>query len=274
MSIQLEPISSVVGVELKGFDPRTTNVDDLRAFQNAFATHHMVLLRGHELTSDDCVRLTELLGRAEVRRKVGEDTDKTMMISNVHKGGHLPNGELLFHSDGMFHDKPLKAISLTAMAVPSKGGETRFANAILAYERLPAALKERVATLKGRHVWAYEDDGGNRRPDPDDFTPETQHAISPLVWEHPDTGAKVLVASKMFTDSIDGLSRAESDALLDELFGYLEDPEIIYDHSWQVGDYLVWDNRALQHARTNFDPREKRAMLRVPIIHSETPVIA
>lgn len=274
MSIAYAPVSPIVGVELQGFDPHTTDVEELRAFQRAFQTHHMVLIRGVDLSSDDCVRLTELLGVAEVRRKVGEDTDKTMMISNVHKGGHLPNGELLFHSDGMFHNKPLKAISLYALAVPSQGGETRFANAVMAYDRLPAPLKDRIATLKGRHVWAYDDDAGNRRPDPDAFTPDTQHAISPLVWEHPDTGVKVLVASKMFTDSIDGLSRADSDALLDELFSYLEDPAIIYDHKWRVGDYLVWDNRALQHARTNFDPREKRAMRRVPIIHSETPVLS
>lgn len=273
MSIEVTPVSSIVGVELKGFDPRTAGPTELREFQKAFSEHHMVLLRDVELSDDDCVRLTEVLGTAQVRRKVNDDTDKTMMISNAHAGGHLPNGELLFHSDGMFHNAPLKAISLYALIVPSKGGETRFANAISAYKNLPQALKDRIADLNGRHVWAYGE-SGETRPDPDNFTDETQHAISPLAWPHPLTGEMVLVASKMFTDSIAGLPRVESDALLDELFSYLDDAAIIYEHKWEVGDYLVWDNRALQHARADFDPSEKRALLRVPIIDSPMPVIA
>ena len=271
--MQIEELSPVVGARIRGFDPSAAGTAELKQFQDAFRRYHMVLLRGVELKESDCVRLTETLGTAQVRVKTGADTDKSMMISNVHEGGHLPNGELLFHSDGMFLEKPLKALSLYALQVPSQGGETLFANAALVYQHLPDKLRQRIEPLKGRHVWSYSE-SGDSRPNPDTFTPETRHAIHPLVWQHPGTGKKVLLASKMFTDSIVGVSRQESDELLEQIFERIEDPAVKYQHKWEVGDYLVWDNLILQHARAPFDPKEKRALLRVPIIDSPTPVLA
>jgi alpha-ketoglutarate-dependent taurine dioxygenase len=271
--MQIEELSPVVGARIEGFDPRTATTAELKQFQAAFREYHMILIRGVNLQEADCVRLTETIGLAQVRVKTAADTDKTMMISNVHEGGHLPNGELLFHSDGMFLERPLKALSLYALHVPSKGGETLFANAALAYRRLPEKLRDRISTLQGRHVWSYSE-SGNARPDPDAFTAQTRHAIHPLVWPHPDTGEKVLLASKMFTDLILGVPRNESDELLVEIFERIEDPAVEYKHKWEVCDYLVWDNRILQHARAPFDPKEKRALLRVPIIDSPTPVLS
>ena len=273
MRIEFETLSPVVGAVVRGLSPKSANNADLRRFQQAFQKFHMVLIRDAHFQEDDCVRLTETLGLAQVRRKTVADSDKTMMISNVHEGGHLPNGELLFHSDGMFMDKPLKAISLYALAVPSKGGETLFANAAQAYRLLPPKLKARVDKLRGRHVWSYSE-RGDARPDPDAFNAETRYAIHPLAWPHPETGEMVLMASKMFTDSILDVSRQESDELLDEIFSRIEDPAVLYKHQWQIGDYLVWDNRVLQHARAPFDPREKRALLRVPIVDSPTPTLS
>src|SRR3546814_15693160 len=53
-----------------------------------------------------------------------------------------------------------------------------------------------------------------------------------------------------------------SDLLLDELASYVDNEELIYCHNWRPGDLLIWDNRALQHARMNFDPAQKRTIRR------------
>jgi taurine dioxygenase len=272
MAIELKPLSPIVGVEMTGLDPRSPDNLTLRNLQQAFLHHHMVLLRAPDLSEGDCIKLTEAIGSAQVRVKNAYDTDKTMLISNVHKGGHIGNGELLFHSDGMFLEAPLKAISLYALSVPSKGGETKFANAMMAYDLLPETLRKRIAGLQGRHVWAYNE-YGDTRPNPDDFKPGMKHAIHPLAWRNAVTGKMVLMASKMFTDCIMGVDRAESDEILGEIFACMENPSVVYWHKWQVGDYLVWDNRVLQHARADFDPSEPRAMRRVPIVDSEMPVL-
>ena len=75
----------------------------------------------------------------------------------------------------------------------------------------------------------------------------------------------MLLVNRMMTDEVVGLPPAEGEALLQELFAHLEAPEIVYRHAWRPDDLVIWDNRALQHARMNFDPAQKRVLRRIPI---------
>ena len=74
-------------------------------------------------------------------------------------------------------------------------------------------------------------------------------------------------------DSIVGMPRAQSDALIELLCQATERPEHIYEHKWRVGDLLIWDNRATLHARTDFDPAERRVLRRLAI-RGERPIPA
>ena len=67
------------------------------------------------------------------------------------------------------------------------------------------------------------------------------------------------------TEEIIGLPKEESDRLLEILFDTSERPEFVYEHVWQVGDVLLWDNRCSTHARTDFPDGERRLMLRTTI---------
>jgi taurine dioxygenase len=73
------------------------------------------------------------------------------------------------------------------------------------------------------------------------------------------------------TAQIEGLERAESDAILDDLFEIAEDPSIFYEHEWRVGDLLMWDNHASIHMRTDF-PREERRLLRRCTVGGDGPL--
>ena len=73
------------------------------------------------------------------------------------------------------------------------------------------------------------------------------------------------------TREIEGLPRQESDALLQMLFAHQEQPQFVYEHVWQVGDILMWDNRCTLHARTDFSAGERRLLRRVTIL-GEKPV--
>ena len=53
--------------------------------------------------------------------------------------------------------------------------------------------------------------------------------------------------------------------LLAELVAHVEAPRFGHDHSWSVGDLLVWDNLALLHGRRHFDPAEPRVLRRVSV---------
>jgi len=266
MSIELIPLSADIGVEIRGLNPRALNPDGVGTFRSAFDRYHLVLLRGVELDETEQSKLTETLGEVSfdspIMKKGGGR--RFSYIGNQHADGHLRDGELLFHADHTFFKSPLKAIALYSLAAPSVGGETVFSNAAAAYRRLPEDLKQRIATLEARHVASYQAFEGSARPH---FDPSSKAkvAVHPVVWSHPDSGEKILFVSRLLTESILGLTHEESEKLLGELFKYIEDPTYHYAHKWQVGDYLVWDNRQLQHARQDFDSSEKRALRRIPI---------
>jgi taurine dioxygenase len=266
MSITLIPLSADIGVEIRGLDPKALDEEKVAAFRAAFDRYHLVLLRDLDLSEADQSRLTEALGEVSFESpimKKGGDR-KFSFIGNQHKDGELRDGELLFHADHTFFSVPLKAIALYSLAAPSVGGETVFSNAGAAYERLPDRLKQRIAGLEARHVASYAAFEGDSRPR---FDPNSKAkvAVHPVVWEHPDSGEKILFVSRLLTESILGMPHDESESLLEELFAYIEDPTHHYAHKWRVGDYVVWDNRQLQHSRKDFDAAEKRALRRIPI---------
>lgn len=273
MTFQVKRLSPVLGAELIGFDPAAPYTPEtVAALKAAFLEHHLLLIRGQEISTEDEVRLSELFGPVSKMGEHMKHGGKTMNISNAHKDGALPTGELLFHSDQIYFKYPLKAIALYAVEVPSKGGDTLFANAAMAWDNLPPRLKERVQGLVTDNVYDYGPNRGDRRVDTSNLSELTVRAEHPIAWPHPDTGRPVLLINRLMTARILGMDKAESDALLEELFAYTEDPKITYRHVWQKHDLVFWDNRVLQHARTNFDPAEKRVLRRVPIAENENAV--
>jgi taurine dioxygenase len=98
-----------------------------------------------------------------------------------------------------------------------------------------------------------------------------QEATHEIVTRHPDTGRSLLYVNRLMTKAIEGLSESESTTLLNELFNHAERPEIIYTHKWEIGDVLLWDNCCTIHARTDFDPSERRHLRRFTIRGSRLP---
>jgi len=266
MTLEFRPLSDALGVEVVGLDLTGDYDGATRArLRQAFLDHHLLLVRDQELSAEDEVRFAELFGPVSSQGNNMKHGGKVMHISNAHKDGAFPTGELLFHSDHVFFQHPLKAIALYGMAIPSQGGDTLFSNAALAWDNLPQHLKDKVRPLSARHLYDYGVNSGSDRFDQSKVSESAVNCVHPVAWPHPETGRTILLVNRLMTDEIIGLDRANSDALLAELFAQVEDPRIVYQHKWRVNDLVFWDNRILQHARTNFDPNEKRVLRRVPI---------
>ena len=84
-------------------------------------------------------------------------------------------------------------------------------------------------------------------------------AWHPAIIVHPVTGRKALYFNRLMTAAIEGYGETESDELLDELFPYIE--RVDYRLEWQLGDYIIFDNLAQAHARTEF-PADQRRLLK------------
>ena len=67
------------------------------------------------------------------------------------------------------------------------------------------------------------------------------------------------------TQRIEGLSVAESEQLLNQLWDHAENPRFVYEHVWKLKDFVMCDNRCLTHGRTWFSPEENRLLRRCTV---------
>ena len=58
---------------------------------------------------------------------------------------------------------------------------------------------------------------------------------------------------------------ARYDESAEEMFDIAEDPSIIYEHVWRVGDLVMWDNLACLHARTDWPSEQRRTLRRCTV---------
>ena len=199
------------------------------------------------------------------------------VVSNVKDDvgrpiGALGDGEAVWHTDMSYESKPPLASMLTAREIPASGGDTWFCDMAGAYEDLPPALKQRIATLQVKHDGTYNSGGFVRAGvTPIDNPALAPGRLHPAVVRIPETGEAVLYLGRRRMSFISGLSLADSEALLDELWKYPAAEHRIYKHKWQIGDLVLWDNRTTMHRRDPFPANERRIMHRTQIKGAVAP---
>lgn len=274
-AIDVVPLTPNIGVEVRGVDV-SAPLDDatFAAIRRAWEENCVVLFRGQHLDQEAQVRFAERFGPLSKLHNPTRATDlhpAILLISNVRENGkligELPDGEMIFHSDQIYVERPAMATMLYAIEIPSAGGNTMFANMFRAYDTLPDDLK---TTLNGKlAVQAYDYDGtrgGSPRMRGEPLRPDVKQYAHPVFRKHEPTGRTALYVNRMNTQHIVGMDPAESDAVLERLFDHLEQPQFIYEHVWTPGDLLLWDNRSSCHARTDFSPSERRLLRRITIL--------
>lgn len=273
--LDFEPLSTVLGARVHGLDlgrPIEPTVQE--ALRQGFLRYGVLCVPAPGIDIEDQIRYASVFGsvdgegNGQLRFVEGEKRPKRgiMFVSNLRENGELvgvlPDGEMHFHSDGAHRERPYRGTTLYALILPSRGGETKFANLTAAYEALDPALKQRLEGLEGRFVYDVRATLRHQTDEADDALSTATH---PLVRCHPETGRPALFLSRLMTRSIVGMEKAESDALLARLFDHCEEPRFVYAHTWKLGDLLLWDNRCLNHARNDFPSDEQRHLRRVTV---------
>lgn len=268
VSFDVTPLSDALGAAITGIDlSRELDADTVAALRKAWLDNVILVFPGQEISNDDQIRFCRSFGELEFVRSVARDAafPHTMMITNVTDTGMqtaLEDGEMQFHYDQCYYEQPCDSSTLYAMEVPKVGGNTLFANCRTAYETLPDGIKQRIG---GRMALNYYDYARDPTIRPDSIDPAAPQWVHPVVRTHNETGRKALFVNRLMTIRIEDMDPDESDELLNMLFDHIEKPEFIYEHTWKVGDLMMWDNRCSVHARTHFEPSERRMMRRVTI---------
>ncbi len=281
--VTLRPLAPEIGVEIRGVDlTRTLPPATFAKVRDAFHEHCVILLRGQSLTEAHQVLFAKGFGQlaSAINRNSGQSQEysSSFLISNVRDNGRLigalPDGEMLFHSDQCYVERPCMAALLYGIEIPSHGGETIFANMYRAYETLPADLAQAIEGRKAINIFEYNEEGGYGKSAMELYPTIPWGAKCyphPIVRTHPVTGRKALYVNRGMTLCVEGMDRAQSDALLLRLFDHQEQPEFQYEHKWRVGDLIMWDNRCTLHARADFPADQRRTLRRVTVL-GETPV--
>lgn len=239
------------GVELLEIDlAGPISAGDRAEIRRLFDTEQLLLARRQSLTAEQFV---DFVGGLGTLRRPNADGTRHAYISNARADGLTGGGRLRFHSDAAFFARPVWGLALHAEEISPSSPPTQFVSAMAAYERLPLSLRERVETLEAVHLQDLSVEDADRRWREADIDPDAlagfARAVHPAVLRDRPGLGPVLFVGELHTSHFVGLGFEESDALLEELFGYLYRPDAIFEHHWGVGDLIVWNNTALQHGR-------------------------
>ena len=228
----------------------------------------MILFRDQDLSETDHERFCLYFGELErVKSSISQSAAQPhiMFVSNVRDTGlrtTLEDGEMWFHSDQCYYECPVSATTLFAIEIPDKGGNTLFANCYTAYETLPADIRAKLDGATALNVYDYAINPVVKTQPNREEAPRWVH---PVIRTHPATGRRAIYVNRLISEHIVDMEAAESSALLEHLFDHLERPAFVYEHKWRAGDFIMWDNRCSQHARTHFEPTARRMLRRMTV---------
>jgi len=281
---QLRPLDAPFGAEVLGLDlSQPLPEPELTRLHRAHLDHHVLVFREQHITPDQQIEFSRRFGPLQIhvlRQFQLRDHPEILVVSNIidsisGKPIGLGDAGHYWHSDLSYKEHPSLGSMLHARELPVEGGDTLFADQHLAYEELPPALKQRIASLRAEHSYLckYEE---LRARNP--FRPaltqaqidEVQPVVHPVVRTHPETGRKSLFVSEHFTTRIIDLPERESRSLLAELFAHSTQQRYVYRHRWQAEDMVFWDNRSVIHLAAGC-PANMRRRLNRTTIEGDTP---
>jgi taurine dioxygenase len=274
---ELRPLGKALGTEAIGIDLAALDDTTFAWIQKAFAEHPVLVFRDQRLAAADIAAFGRRFGTPRKHALVKyrhPDYPEVSWLTNVEEDGKIDwygvKRATDWHTDSTYEPElPLLAM-LHALEVPSRKGGTMFADMRAAYEALSDAMKERLGGLVGLHGRSSGPAGERLYGDDKGVTEKKYDELPrPAVINHPVTGRPILFVNPMHTHGFAGMARDEAWPLIEELAAHATQERFTYYHSWQVGDLLIWDERATMHRGAgDYHPEERRVMLRTIVYPS------
>lgn len=232
-NITVKPIAASMGAEISGVDLSNFNEDTFKEIEDALYRHKLIIFRDQEITFTDHENITlrfgefgtdayttGVKGHENIQPVIKEKETKTKMV--------FGSG---WHTDSVFLEVPPSIALNYGKDMPPYGGDTLYANNVLAYNNLSDAMKKMIAPLK---VWMSakrvisqiqsekEDKNAEIKNHGNiEFDINVQNMIKgayhPLVRTHPVTGEKSLFVDKTYACGIQGMSEEEAMPLINFL---------------------------------------------------------
>ena len=289
MPLSIKQLGPTLFGEASGLDlTKPLPTEDIEAINDGMTKYGVLVFHDQDFTDETQLAFTQSLGPLEIavgtslRKEERLASPHFADVSNLDKDGNVFKrdsrtwqfaiGNRLWHSDSSFKKTPAKYSLLHARAVPSKGGDTEFADMRAAWDSFDQETKDICEPLICEHSQLYS----RGRLGFEDFSDEERERFKPvlqkLVRVHPVTGRKSIYLSS-HAGRIIGWPVPEARAFLMDLNEKATQREFTYSHTWRVGDLVVWDNRVLMHRARPFPAEEPRDMRRTTLM-GEGPTVA
>ncbi|MFP6747701.1 MAG: TauD/TfdA family dioxygenase [Alphaproteobacteria bacterium] len=282
MSMTIRQIGPCFAGQVTGVDlSQPLPGEDIAAIHAGMDEYAVLVFRGQGLDDEQQLAFSQSLGELEhaIGTALREPEDYRLPtvfadVSNLDKQNKpfaredrrrlFAIGNRLWHSDSSFKPTPAKYSILNARSIPSKGGNTEFADMRAAYDALDDETKRDIEELICEHSQVYS----RERTGFKEFTDEERERFKPvrqvLVRQHPVTGRKSLYLAS-HAGTIVGWPLPEANIFLQDLTEHATQRQFVHAHEWRVGDLVIWDNRQTMHRARPFPADEPRDMRRTTL---------
>jgi taurine dioxygenase len=281
-TLSIQPIAGSLGAEVGGVDlagPLRNSVAE--EFRRAFVEHLVLFFRDQALTPDQHLAVSRLFGplaRMPYVKHMDEYPDIIAVLKEADERNISTFGNA-WHSDFTFLEAPPLGSLLYAREVPTRGGDTIFANMYAAYNALSEGMKRMLDPLRAMHsgrpygvAGVPKDLRVSRSIAIERDNPEADREVAhPVVRVHPESGRKALYVNEIYTVRFENMTAAESRPLLRFLYEHCTRPEFTCRFRWAPGSLAIWDNRCTLHYAVNDYDGERRLMHRTTVA-GERPV--
>ncbi len=290
MSITIRQVGPCFAGEVDGLDMRQPlSRDDAAAIHAGMDRYAVLVFRDQKIDDAQQLAFTRALG--EIERAIGTSLRATADqrlpttfadVSNLDRTNTpfarddrrrlFAIGNRLWHSDSSFKVTPAKYSLLHAISIPSKGGDTQFADMRAGYDALDEETTALVADMVCEHSQMFS----RQLIGFLDFNDEERERFRPvrqcMVRVHPVTGRKSLYLSS-HAGEIVGWPMPEARGFLRDLIEHATQREFVYTHKWRPGDLVMWDNRQTMHRARPFPADQPRDMRRTTLA-GDGPTVA
>ncbi len=285
--MQTLALNPALGVQVEGLDfDRLGEAETISTLSRLLSQHQVILLRGLDLKAEAYLRFCRAFGALELLpepEKRHPDHPEIVRLSNRKPDGSLTaaadeqavflRGTSRWHSDSSFRKIPCLATALYALEVTPSGGETEFANMVMAYDKLEEAEKSDLRSLAAVHSYAFSraNNPGRLKPQDEAESKRLPEVTHPVVRRHGDGRRSVYLGGHV--SHLADHDIESSRKTVRALEARLTQLDNVYRHSWRVGDLLIWDNRTTLHRLIPYEiDRYPRSMWRCTVAGSE-PVV-
>lgn len=269
--VEFEPVKPLIGAVVHADREALFDPEVVRQCREALEDRTVLVFPRVGFSDAEQLAFTDLFGgRLKLTSDATTDKDsdvyKVTLDKKINRSPEYVLGTFFWHMDGLpVPSEPPAATLLSARTLAPRGGQTEIASTVAAYAHLPDEEKALYDTLTVVHTVA-----ASLRPIADLIPEEDKGKLAIGVpREHPlvrvrKGGDKGLVIGST-ADRIVGMEVAHGRALLTRLVEWAAQPDFTYRHTWQDGDFVVWDNRTALHRVLPYDADSGRMMHRTTV---------